>query len=76
MLANETAYLIGTPIHQTAYEPAGALVLNFPHGSVSNYLRLLDLTNATVNVRYTHGGVTFQRDVFDREYIAIAETAQ
>ncbi|MFM2294503.1 MAG: hypothetical protein RLZZ350_916 [Verrucomicrobiota bacterium] len=64
MLANETSYLIGTPIHQTAYEPAGALVLNFPHGSVSNYLRLLDLTNATVNVRYTHGGVTFQRDVF------------
>jgi alpha-L-fucosidase 2 len=64
MLANETSYLIGTPIHQVAYEPAGSLVFTFPHTGVSNYLRMLDLTNATVNVRYTHNGVTYQRDVF------------
>jgi alpha-L-fucosidase 2 len=64
ILADETAYLLGSPLHQTAYEPPGVLVLTFPHSGTLNYQRSLNLSNATVNVHYDYGGVTYNRDIF------------
>lgn len=63
-LASATNYLMGVPIREAAYQAPGALVLMFPHSSVSNYLRSLDLNTATVNVHYDYDGVTYQRDTF------------
>ena len=63
-LSEATSYLMGVPIREAAYEPAGILNLTFPHSGTLNYLRTLDLTTATVNVRYDYNGVTYNRDIF------------
>ena len=52
------------PVRLPAYECPGALALTFPHSSQSNYLRSLDLSNATVNVHYDYDSVTYNRDIF------------
>jgi alpha-L-fucosidase 2 len=54
---------MSVPLRQAMYEPAGGLVLAFPH-SASNYSRTLDLNTATASVRYDYDGVTYYRDVF------------
>jgi alpha-L-fucosidase 2 len=55
---------MGIPIREASYQPPGVLVLSFPHSGVSNYLRSLNLSNATVNVHYDYQGVTYNRDIF------------
>jgi alpha-L-fucosidase 2 len=52
------------PLGQMAYQPTGDLILDFPgHAQVEGYCRTLDLDAATAAVRYTHRGVTYQREV-------------
>lgn len=58
------AYLMSQPLRQASYQPAGSLILSFPHSGATNYKRTLDLDTATVTVRYDHGGVTYTREVF------------
>jgi len=58
------AYLMSQPLRQASYQPAGSLILTFPHSGATNYKRILDLDTATVTVRDDHGGVTYTRDVF------------
>ncbi len=57
-------YLMSRPLRQASYQPAGSLILTFPHSGATNYKRTLDLDTATVTVQYNHGGVTYTRDVF------------
>jgi alpha-L-fucosidase 2 len=65
MLSVATSYLMGVPIREAAFQPAGTLMLNFPQSSgTSNYLRTLDLNSATVNVHYDYNSVTYNRDIF------------
>ncbi|MBL8231230.1 MAG: glycoside hydrolase family 95 protein [Bryobacterales bacterium] len=55
------------PLRQKAYQAFGSLFLTFPEivpGAVQNYRRWLDLDTATAGVRYTHNGVTYEREVF------------
>ncbi|MEZ4618447.1 MAG: glycoside hydrolase family 95 protein [Caldilineaceae bacterium] len=48
-----------------AYQPLGDLRLNFAHGdNVTDYVRDLDLTQATATVRYTVDGITYTRTSF------------
>jgi len=54
---------MSVPLRQAMYEPAGSLVMTFPH-SASNYRRTLDLNTAAASVRYDYNGVTYYRDVF------------
>ena len=57
-------YLIATPSRLPEYQCPGALMLTFLHSGTANYLRSLDLSNATVNVHYDYSGVTYNRDIF------------
>lgn len=59
-----SANFMSLPLRLPAYQPAGTLNLAFPHSGLSNYRRALDLSNATVNVRYDFNGVSYQRDYF------------
>ncbi len=63
ILSYATTYLMGVPIREAAYEPAGVINLTFPHSGTLNYLRSLDLNAATVNVHYDYSGVTYSRDI-------------
>ena len=51
---------------QESYQPLGDLYLKFPPADTgpSNYRRELDIRDAVVRTRYTHGGVTFTRECF------------
>ncbi len=66
----EAAALVGAkvmakPLAQMPYQTVGDLLLSFPGTTnVVNYRRDLDLDDATVTVRYTHGGVRQAREVF------------
>ncbi|MCS7336739.1 MAG: glycoside hydrolase N-terminal domain-containing protein [Verrucomicrobiae bacterium] len=62
--AEAQAYLMSQPLRQASYQPAGSLILSFPHAGATNYRRTLDLETATVTVRYEHAGVTYTREVF------------
>jgi alpha-L-fucosidase 2 len=64
MLSLATSCLMGVPIREAAYEPAGIINFTFPQSGTSNYLRSLDLNTATVNVHYDYNGVTYNRDIF------------
>lgn len=64
ILTDATSYLMSIPIREAAYQAPGALVLTFPHSGTANYLRSLDLSNATVNVHYDYSSVTYNRDIF------------
>ena len=55
---------MSVPLRQAAYQPAGTLNLSFPHSWLINYKRELNLSNATVNVKYDFNGVTYNRDYF------------
>jgi alpha-L-fucosidase 2 len=63
ILSYATTYLMGVPIREAAYEPAGIINLTFPQSGTSNYLRSLNLSTATVNVHYDYSGVTYNRDI-------------
>ncbi|GIH03078.1 large protein [Rhizocola hellebori] len=71
--------MLGRPGGQLAYQTVGNLRLTFPSGAgVSEYLRHLDLTNATTAVSYLQNGVRHQREVFASapdQVIAIRLTA-
>jgi alpha-L-fucosidase 2 len=55
---------MSVPLRQSPYQPAGELVLSFPHSwAVENYRRSLDLSTATAAVEYDHGGVGYKREV-------------
>lgn len=55
---------MSVPLRQSPYQPAGELVLSFPHsGAVTGYRRSLDLATATVSIEYAHGGVNYKREV-------------
>ncbi len=63
-LTEATTSLMGVPIREAAYQPAGVLALAFPQSGTLNYMRSLDLNTATVNVHYDYNGVTYNRDIF------------
>jgi alpha-L-fucosidase 2 len=55
---------MSVPLRQSPYQPAGELVLSFPHtGAVSEYRRSLDLDTATAAVDYVHGEVAYRREL-------------
>lgn len=57
-------HFMSVPLRQSPYQPAGELVLSFPHsGTVGDYRRSLDLSTATAAVEYTHEGVAYRREV-------------
>ncbi|OZB92259.1 glycoside hydrolase N-terminal domain-containing protein [Paenibacillus sp. XY044] len=58
--------LIGVPDGQRHYEPLGDLYLVRQHSDldVVDYRRELDLENAIASVRYTSGGVDYDREYF------------
>ena len=59
------AKLMGRPLTQTAYQPIGDMLLDFPgHENATGYRRELDLDTATARVTYTAGGVRFTREIF------------
>ncbi|HHY84547.1 MAG TPA: glycoside hydrolase family 95 protein [Verrucomicrobia bacterium] len=62
--AAERDLLLSVPRRQAMFQPAGSLMLAFPHSGATNYRRSLDLDTATASVTYTHNGTTYQRDVF------------
>ncbi|TAK92271.1 MAG: glycoside hydrolase family 95 protein, partial [Verrucomicrobia bacterium] len=59
-----SANFMSLPLRQPAYQPAGTLNLAFPHSGLASYQRSLNLSNATVNVKYDYSGVSYNRDYF------------
>ena len=64
MSPHEKSYLIGTPIQQAAYQPAGCWCSVSARSGTLNYLRPLNSNSATVNVHYDYNSVTYNRDIF------------
>lgn len=66
MTPEAVARQLGNPVTGYGdYQTFGELLLTFPgHQDVSEYQRELDLQHALARVRYTHDGVTYQRDYF------------
>ena len=63
-IQNDEPPEVGT--YQASYQPFGDLWLNFNHtGSIINYKRELDITNAVATTSYSTNGVDYKR-----EYIA------
>ncbi|HLP02401.1 MAG TPA: glycoside hydrolase family 95 protein [Opitutaceae bacterium] len=59
------AKFMGRPLSQSAYQPLGDLLLDFPgHEAAADYRRELDLETAIARVTYTVAGVHFTREVF------------
>lgn len=57
-------YLMGYPVEQQKYQPLGDLKLEFQgHKDVADYRRDLDMDTAVASVEYTHGKVTYKREV-------------
>lgn len=52
------------PRYNADYQPFADLYLQFPKQQVSDYYRDLDLSNATAQVSYKAGGVTYTREYF------------
>lgn len=66
------------PAYNAEYQPFADLYLQFPKLKVSNYIRDLDLTQATAHVTYQSNGVTYTREYFSSapdQVIAIHLTA-
>lgn len=58
-------YLMGYPVEQQKYQSLGNLILSFKNEKdVTDYKRWLDLKTGITSVQYTHGGVSFLREVF------------
>src|SRR5207249_1059805 len=57
-------YMMSVPRYEPPYQAAGVLNFTFPHSGLTNYMRSLNLSNATVNVHYDYDGVTYNRDIF------------
>jgi alpha-L-fucosidase 2 len=64
ILTDAGNWLIATPSRLPEYQCPGALMLTCTHGIDSGYGRSLNLSDATVNVHYTYGGVRYERDIF------------
>lgn len=61
-LLNSTFF---TKTHGMPFQTAGSVILNFPgHEKYTAYYRELDLEKAVSTVKYTAGGIDFQREVF------------
>jgi alpha-L-fucosidase 2 len=57
--------VIATPRKMPPYQPLGDLTLTFtPAGTAADYVRVLDLNDATAKVRYTVGTSFYTREVF------------
>ena len=57
--------MIAVPRRMPPYQPLGDLSLTFSHaGPAADYVRVLDLNEATARVRYTVNGVFFTREIF------------
>ncbi len=63
-IATYQQYLFSVPSRLPVYECPGALRLTLPHSSYTGYLRSLNLSNATVNISYTYGGIGYNREIF------------
>ncbi|MBC8874467.1 MAG: glycoside hydrolase family 95 protein [Planctomycetes bacterium] len=57
-------HFMSVPLRQMAYQPCGDLEIEFPHTTVTDYRRQLDLDAATITISYQTGGATFTREVF------------
>ncbi|EAW14993.1 glycoside hydrolase family 95 protein [Aspergillus clavatus NRRL 1] len=57
--------MAGIPTSPRAYNPLGALKLDFGHDTVNNYTRFLDLGMGVAGVEYEYDNVTYSR-----EYVA------
>jgi len=56
---------MSVPLGQTAYQPFGDIVIDFPgHDAFTAYERSLDIGRAVGAVRYRVNGTTFTREVF------------
>jgi len=64
-LANQMVMPVGDGQNMgMPFQPFGDLYIAMPgHGAYSGYERLLDLDEATVTVRYSAGGVSYEREV-------------
>ncbi|MGN6122383.1 MAG: glycoside hydrolase family 95 protein [Sphingomonas oligoaromativorans] len=62
-LANER--VMATPLAQMSYQPAGDLLLDFPHlpTAIEGYRRELDIDAAMATTRFMAGGIAFTRRV-------------
>ena len=57
--------VMARPLKQMPYQTVGELTLAFPEAkTVENYIRELNLDNATATVSYSCGGVPISREVF------------
>ncbi|GAB3917714.1 glycoside hydrolase family 95 protein [Mucilaginibacter boryungensis] len=52
------------PKYNADYQPFGDVYLQFPKADISNYIRDLDISNATAHVTYKANGVTYTREYF------------
>lgn len=53
-----------TDTWSNSYLPLGNLYIDFPNGEVSDYSRELNMRQGVARVRYTQGGVRFEREYF------------
>jgi alpha-L-fucosidase 2 len=62
---NDKTLWTGNTATRGAYQNFGSLYINFPgHTEYRDYVRTLDLDNATGSVTYVSGGVTYLREYF------------
>ena len=61
---NEDSLWTGDENDTGAYQAFGDLVIEFAHGPGENYRRQLDIRQAIHTIRYTSGGVAYQRECF------------
>ncbi len=52
------------PLHQTAYQPCGDLLIETPGLKAENFRRWLDLDSATATTEWTADGTSFRRESF------------
>jgi len=51
-------------VNAESYQPMGDLWVEFPEGEVTDYARMLDLTDATASAEYRRGGILFRERAF------------
>ncbi len=57
--------MMGRPLKQMSYQPAGNLFIETGHGGeISGYRRELDIARAVTSVSYTHDGSEYRRESF------------
>ncbi len=65
MQFNDKTLWTGSTTSRGAYQNFGSVYMNFPsHTNYTDYVRMLDLDNATGSVSYKVGGITYLREYF------------